>query len=212
MVFLNARLPEDVERGAQGGPSFSTTILELQSGFEQRNINWEYPRLEWDLSYGIQSKSDLQSVMNAYYVAQGRGHSFRFKDYSDYQVGDDANDTPVSIFVASGGETQVQAIKPYSFAGSTFNRALTRLVTGTVRVFIDAVEQTITTDFTVDVETGVITFLSALSAAEVVGLICEFDVPVRFNDDKLDVRMEWEDALEIPRIPIREIRETLVSI
>ena len=41
MAFHNVQLPEEVERGAQGGPQFKTTVFTLSSGYEKRNVEWE---------------------------------------------------------------------------------------------------------------------------------------------------------------------------
>ena len=40
MSFHEVRFPTRVSYGAIGGPRFSTTVQILNSGFEQRNINW----------------------------------------------------------------------------------------------------------------------------------------------------------------------------
>ncbi len=57
-VFHEVRMPIDVERGAVGGPGFKTRVLPLESGFEQRNIDWSDTRGEWDLSYGLMNTAE----------------------------------------------------------------------------------------------------------------------------------------------------------
>lgn len=210
MSFHNVRLPEDVERGARGGPGFNTTILTLSSGFEKRNINWERSRGSWDIGYGLDKKSTLETVLAFYYARRGEAYGFRFKDWTDYQIGDDANDTPQEIGTGDDSETEFQAVRRYTSGSTTFDRAVTRLVSGTVRVFVSAVEQTVSVDYTVDVDTGVITFTSPPTNGFSVGLICEFDVPVRFDTDKLDLEAIRSDVYSVPEIPLIELREALV--
>ena len=85
---------------------------------------------------------------------------------------------------------------------------LTRLVADPApRVFVDAVEQTITTHYTLDLNTGIIAMVTPPAGGEIVGVIAEFDVPVRFNTDQLAINMAIFDAGSIPAIPLVEIRE-----
>ena len=212
MTFVNTRLSDDVERGAQGGPQFSTTIFVSSSGHEKRNINWADTRGAWDIGYGIQTKADFSNVIDFFYARQGRAIGFRFKDWTDFEI------------VLAGGQqiglgddstVIFQALKTYSSGGVTFSRDLTKLVSGTVKVYLEAVLQTDPTDYTVDLNTGLITFVvahasiggSGPSSEEIVSLEVEFDVPVRFDTDQLDISAVTFDAASIPQIPIVEIRD-----
>ncbi len=211
MAFQNVRLDDDVERGAQGGPGFKTTILELASGFEQRNIDWERARGRWDLSYGMDSKANQEVVLAFFFARQGRANGFRFKDWTDFQIGsDNPSDVPQEIFITDGAKTKFQVVRRYTSGPTTFDREVTRLVAGTVRVFLDAVEQF--AGFTIDIETGVITFSVAPTTGQALQIICEFDVPVRFDIDELDLRAVRDDAFDIPQVPIVELRENLVDV
>jgi len=201
MAFHDTRLPVEVERGAIGGPGFKTTVISLSSGFEKRNIDWANSRGAWDIGYGIQKKSDFEQVIAFFYTRQGRAHSFRFKDWSDFEIL-----TAQSIGTGDGANTTFQVFKRYTNGVTTFDRTLTKLVSGTVRVFLDTVEKTITADFTVNLLTGIVTMNAAPGAGVDVTVITEFDVPVRFDTDKLDVNSSTFDAGAIPQIPIVEVR------
>jgi uncharacterized protein (TIGR02217 family) len=63
-------------------------------------------------------------------------------------------------------------------------------------------------DFTVDGATGVITFLPGHipTAGQAITAGFEFDVPVRFDTDKLEVSLSGFQHGAIPNIPIVEIR------
>jgi len=210
MVFHDVRLPDNVERGAQGGPGFNTTILTLSSGFEKRNINWERSRGQWDVGYGIDDKAAQQVVLGFFYARQGRANSFRFKDWTDFEIGVDSTDTEQDIAIADGVQQQFQIVRRYVSGPTTFDRAVTRPVSGTVRVFLGGVEQF--AGFTVDNNTGVISFTVAPILSTVVGVIAEFDNPVRFDDDQLAIRALTSDAMSIPGIPVIEVREDLVVL
>ena len=82
MAFDNIRLPVDIEQGAQFGPTFSTTVLQLSSGKEQRNQNRGRQLCAGDIAYGIQSKTDYMAVRTFFYARRGRARGFLFKDWS----------------------------------------------------------------------------------------------------------------------------------
>ena len=198
MAFDEIRLPEDVERGAVGGPLFKTTVHTLGSGFEVRNIDWSDARGEWDIGYGIQDRAANDAVISFFYARQGRGRGFRFKDWSDFEV------ITGNIGTGDGLNTDFQLRKQYVSGAVTYNRTITKPVAGTVRIFLDGIE---TFDFVVDTTTGVVTMGVAPGGGVVVTATFEFDVPVRFDTDKLDVNVEWFKAESIPQIPVIELRQ-----
>ena len=77
-------------------------------------------------------------------------------------------------------------------------------VTGTVRVALGTVEQM--SGWTLDATTGVITFTTAPANGVIVRAGFEFDVPVRFDTDTLDVTLDFERLGSITSIPLLEIR------
>ena len=185
---------------------FKTTFHTLVSGHERRNADWSRTRGEWDVAYGIQSKSDFKAVEDTFYASLGMAFGFRFKDWHDFEVGEDATDTIQDLLpVGDGVEQDFQAIKRYQVGAFFYDRTLTRLVTGAVRVFLDAVEQF--AGFTVDLNTGIINFSSPPGGGVVVGLIAEFDIPVRFDSDVFVVSMTTFDAGSINSIQLVEIKE-----
>ena len=70
-----------------------------------------------------------------------------------------------------------------------------------MRVAVAGVEQTAGTHFNVDHATGVVTFTGgqhpAMGQSVTAGF--EFDVPVRFDTDKLEVNLSLIEAGSIPR-------------
>jgi len=217
MAFVEQRLPEDVERGASGGPGFKTTVITLSSGYERRNQDWEKVRGKWDIGYGLTRKSQIEAVINHFYAMRGQLTGFRFKDWSDFQIGDslggDAT-TRQSIGLTDGTNATFQIFKRYSVAAYFFDREITKPVSGTVRVWVNDIERVEgagADQFQVDTTTGIITIGSTLAALNgpAVEVICEFDVPVRFESDSLDITTEVfsdEAAISMPRINVQEIR------
>lgn len=205
MAFHNVRLPDDIERGAQGGPEFNVTIATGFSGFEKRNANWEQSRSSWDISYGIQDKVGYTRLIDFWYARGGPLHSFPFKDWADFEI------PRQNIGTTNGSQTTFQIFHRYTSGAFTFDRTITKPVDGTVRLWVNDLETTIgnaTSQFTVNLLTGIITLGSGLAAQNgtAVEVQTEFNVPVRFDQQKLDVQLLWEQAGSIPGVIILEVR------
>ncbi len=107
--FLDITFPNAVARGATGGPGFSTNVVTLGSGSERRNIQWSNGRGEWNISTGIRTRAEMQAVIAHFYVVKGRGYSFRFKDWNDYQAAD--------VAMVQVTPTLWQLVKRYNIGG-----------------------------------------------------------------------------------------------
>jgi uncharacterized protein (TIGR02217 family) len=197
----NIRLPPDIERGAEGGPMFSTTITETDNGRESSNINWTYPLRRFDISYPIQERENIDDVITFFYARRGRAYGFLFKDWSDFSF------TENVIATGDGAETAFQLRKVYNDAVAPFYLPITRPVSGTLQVWNGGLLQTETTDYTVDYSTGIITFTSAPADTNLITAACEYNIPVRFDNDQLNINVDFYDAVSAGGITIKEIRE-----
>lgn len=204
MSFVEERLRDDIESGAEGGPGFKTTITTLSSGHEQRNIDWEYERGEWDLSYGIQTKNDYREVLSFFRARRGRAVGFRFKDWVDYRVF-----RAEQFAEGDGSTTKFQLYKWYGGFNTGYQRPIQKPVDGTFTIYVDDVE---VPTATIDPLTGVVTFVSAPGVFDVISAEGEFDVPVRFALDRMNAAVEWEEAASLPNIPIIELRQPFGSL
>jgi uncharacterized protein (TIGR02217 family) len=208
MAFHDVQLPADVERGAQGGPMFKTTILVLGGGNEKRNIDWADSRGEWDIGYGIQEKADFDVVLNFFYARRGMAHTFRFKDWADFEI------TSQTMFTTDGSTSTFNMFKRYSSGGFTFDRPITKPLGSGWTILVNSIAQTVVYDtapaaseVAITTLTGLVTLGSthAATSGQDVVLTGEFDVGVRFDTDKLDISIETFDAGAIPQIPVREV-------
>lgn len=203
-TFHDVQFPQAIAEGAQGGPQFLTAINVMASGYEQRNIEWSRTRAKFDISYGIKTRTDAQVVVDFFYARYGRAYGFRFKDWADYEVG--TSTAPMTIGVGDNTNHLFQALKPYSSGGYTFNRRLTRLVAGTVKVYLAGILKATPADYSVSAS-GLITFVTAPGVGIGVGLWAQFDVPVRFDTDYLDTSVLRPDVMEVSSITLVELRE-----
>ena len=85
MAFHEVRFPDNISRGARGGPERRTQIVELASGAEERNASWANSRRRYDVAYGIRRADDLAAVVAFFEARGGRLHGFRFKDWGDHK-------------------------------------------------------------------------------------------------------------------------------
>ncbi|WP_114964908.1 DUF2460 domain-containing protein [Alkalilacustris brevis] len=207
MAFHEVRFPDNIGRGARGGPERRTQIVELASGDEERNASWANSRRRYDVAYGIRRADDLAAVVAFFEARNGRLHGFRFKDWADYKSGLPSKAPgPQDQLIGEGdGATSVfQLVKRYSSGSQTWTRVITKPVADTVRIALDGTEQA--SGWSIDTTTGVVSFDTAPASGVVVTAGFEFDVPVRFDTDTLDVTLDIERLGSITSIPLLEIR------
>ncbi|TJZ89696.1 TIGR02217 family protein [Paracoccus gahaiensis] len=207
MAFHEIRFPDNISRGARGGPERRTQIVELARGDEERNASWANSRRRYDVAYGIRRADDLAAVVAFFEARNGRLYGFRYKDWADYKSG--LPSQPVSpvdqrIGTGDGSTANFSLIKRYVSGGQSWARAIVKPVTGTVRVAVNGIEPA--SGWTVDAATGIVAFATAPPAGMAITTGFEFDVPVRFDTDMLDVTLDLERLGSITSIPLMEIR------
>ncbi len=137
----------------------------------------------------------------------GRLPGFRFKDWAAFKsclpsqtLG--PNDQPIGT--GNGAATQFHLTKRYTSGAQSWSRAITKPVAGTVTIALNGLPQA--SGWSVSTATGLITFTTAPAAGVAITGGFEFDVPVRFDTDALDVTLDLERLGSITSIPLLEIR------
>ena len=211
MTFHETRFPTAISRGAQGGPERRTDVVVLGSGFEERNARWAHSRRAYNAGYGIKSHDDLHAVIAFFEERRGRLHAFRWKDHADWKsCAPQALPSPLDQAIGSGdgARASFQLTKRYGSAFAPYDRPISKPVAGTVLIAVAGVGQSPGVDFDCDAATGVVTFrggrLPAAGATITAGF--EFDVPVRFDTDRLEISLSGFRHGAIPQIPIVEVR------
>jgi uncharacterized protein (TIGR02217 family) len=204
MPFIESpRFPDRISYGALGGPEFSTGVLVSSSGRESRNAYWQYPVHRWDVSQGINGQADYEALRAFFMVAMGRRNGWRFKDHGDHAASHTGAEAGVVLGLTA---TTFQMVKRYTSGSVSQDRIILKPVAGTIEVKVSAV---VDGAATVNATTGVITIASAPAAADVTWS-GQFDVPMRFNVDRLAGRIvarNLTDGLlhEWAEIPIVEL-------
>ena len=207
MAFHEVRFPDNISRGARGGPERRTQIVELASGAEERNASWANSRRRYDVAYGIRRSDDLAAVVAFFEARNGRLHGFRFKDWADFKSclpSQMPGPTDQLIGSGNGAATLFQLTKRYTSGAQSWTRTITKPVAGTVTIALNGAPQL--SGWSVSTTTGVVTFTTAPAAGVAITAGFEFDVPVRFDTDTLDVTLDLERLGSITSIPLLEIR------
>lgn len=170
MNYIPIRLSTCVAYGFSGGPNYSTLVVDLDNGREQRNQQWLYPKHSYSATYLNLSKQAQREILAAFHAAGGRLLAFRFKDWNDFEA------IAEPLAPAIGTSTPVHLIKTYSFGPQSRVRLIQAPVTASIKRNGVAVAGTL------DAGTGLFT----PSAPWVAGTFTwdgEFDVWVRFASD-----------------------------
>ncbi|WP_127840830.1 TIGR02217 family protein [Brucella melitensis] len=206
-AFHDVRFPLGVSFGATGGPEWRNEIVTLTSGLEKRNARWAHSRRHFDAGTGLRSLDDLRMVLAFFEARRGSLHAFRFRDPFDFSSATgkaslSAFDQPLGT--GDGVAVHFQLRKNYE----SYDRPITLPVPGSVVIGVDGVKVPEGEAFTVDPLTGIVTFtpdyLPARDVPVTSGFL--FDVPARFDTDRLTASIASFQAGKIPSIPIVEVK------
>ncbi len=207
--FHEVRFPLRLALGATGGPVRRTDIVSLSSGREQRNQRWRNSRRSYDAGSGIKSIADLYAVLQFFEARGGQLYGFRFRDPFDWKScapGESVSATDQVIGEGDGETTAFQLVKTYGDSGGGWTRRTTKPVPGTVLVSVNGAAKP-AGSFDVEPTTGIVNFKPAhvppVGASVRAGF--EFDVPVRFDIDRIEMNLAHFDAGRIPTIPLTEV-------
>lgn len=209
MGFHEIRFPANLSFGSLGGPERRTEIVTLANGFEERNTPWEHSRRRYDAGLGLRSLDDVAALIAFFEARRGQMHGFRWKDWADYRSG--SATLAVTAFdqilgTGDGLQTAFPLIKTYRSGVQTYVRPIPKPVSGSVLVAVDRDEKVQDQEYSVDATTGVITFETPPPLGAVVHAGFEFDVPVRFDTDRVMTSVASFQAGEVPNVPVVEVR------
>ena len=207
MAFHEVRFPANLSFGAMGGPERRTEIVTLANGFEERNTPWAESRRRYDAGLGLRSLDDLELLIAFFEARAGQLHGFRWKDWADFRSAPPSQPlsaTDQALGQGDGARTGFALVKRYASGAQAHLRRIAKPVAGSVLVALDGAA--VADGWSLDAGTGEITFDTAPAEGAAVSAGFEFDVPVRFDTDRLQVSMATFRAGELPRVPVVEIR------
>ena len=167
---------------------FKTTIIKTGNKQEQRNVDWWLPLGRWQLGERTLLESDIEGINEVIELRtfhanrKGSKQGFRFKDWSDYK----ANNQYLGI--TSGQQKDWQLIKTYTAGSYQTFRPITKPVPETVSIYQDGAK--VISGYTINYETGILSFGSVPQSGRVLTADFEFDVPVWFENDEFSFTLE----------------------
>ncbi len=208
MSFDNVRFPTSISRGSTGTAERRTDVVTTASGREERNARWANSKRKYNAGFGVKSLDDIQAVVAFFEERRGKLYAFRWKDFADFKscaASATIAATDQMIGTSDGTTATFQLVKQYGTGTRNFMRLINAPVSGTLSV---AVNGTVTTQFIVNMQTGLVTFNAGAIPANgaVITAGFEFDVPVRFDTDAITINLAHFAGGDIPNIPLVEVR------
>ena len=209
MAFHEIRFPANLSFGAMGGPERRTEIVTLANGFEERSTPWSQSRRRYDAGTGLRSLDDVERMIGFFEAREGQLHAFRWKDWADYKSCLPSETvTAFDQLIGEGDEVTAdwQLVKIYRSGAQSYRRDITKPVSGTVKISVGGDEVQETIDYTIDFRTGVVTFANPPEPGAEIRAGFEFDVPVRFDTDRIAATVASFQAGQAPSVPVVEVR------
>ncbi|MEO1694764.1 MAG: DUF2460 domain-containing protein [Pseudomonadota bacterium] len=211
MSFHDIRFPTAISLGCTGGPERRTDVVVLGSGHEERNARWADSRRRYNAGYGVKTLDDLHDVIAFFEARRGKLYGFRWRDPMDWKSGppeQSVTASDVELGIGDAATDTFELTKPYGSGGYTWTRVITKPVLSTLQVAVDGVLQNHGADY--DFDPAIASVVFSASAVPAIGAVVTagfaFDVPVRFDTDRLEVNVSGFHSGSIPNIPIVEVR------
>lgn len=182
-MYLDTYIEECPAYGWQGGGEFKTTIVEMASGAERRNAEWQQIRHRYSMSFLNITKSSYRNIKQLHMVARGRLNCFKFRDQLDFEADEEV------FGIGDGVETVFQLIKQSSIDGVSYQRQVYVIEDATI--YVNGTPNAAT----VDPDRGIVTFSSAPAGSAVLTWTGTFAVWVRFDQDYLPFSIDNPDSV-----------------
>jgi len=206
-----------ISYGAVGGPGYDTKVYVADTKYETRNIPSEYDAGKWDVAHSLRTQSELDWLINFFRCRKGRGYSFRFLDWTDYNLvngnlgawnGDAAVTIQIKkIYTDAGGYTDTRnIIRPVNTANVNHTLSLSDPVYTAMQVKKNTTILTEGVDYSVDYSTGIITMILA-STSGTIYCSCSFHCHCRFDTNQMQNTLDGYDRITWGQIPIIELKQ-----
>lgn len=209
MGFHEIRFPANLSFGSVGGPERRTEIVTLANGFEERNTPWAHSRRRYDAGVSLRSLDDVEALIAFFEARRGQLSGFRWKDWSDYKSCLPSK-VPTAmdqlVGMGDGVRLQFQLSKTYVSGGQSYIRPVAKPVLGSVLLAISGDPKVESIEFSVDVATGQVSFPTPPDVGVRITAGFEFDVPVRFDTDRIQTSVASFKAGDVPSVPVVELR------
>lgn len=168
--------------GFEGGPTFSTQIVDLQSGREKRNAMWAKAKHRYSAPFVNISKDAYKEIKKLHLVCRGKLNAFKMIDPLDDEAINEV------IGVGNGVLKEFQLQKVSAIDGISYVRNIFAIVDSND---LDVYKNTaIATGYILDKDRGTIVFDVAPASGVVIKWSGKFAVWVRFDQDELPFTLD----------------------
>jgi uncharacterized protein (TIGR02217 family) len=206
--FHEVRLPARLAFGCTGGVERRTEIVTLASGFERRTSPLAWSRRRYLIATAARPLDEVAELVAFFEARRGRLSGFRFRDPADFKSCAPSAQPAASdqaIGTGDGTRKAFPLTKIYGSGPEAVLRPIAKPVSGTVKIAV-AGAALAAGAFSVDPTSGLVTLNTAPAAGAAVTAGFEFDTPVRFDLDRLDVTLEGFAAGRVAACALVEVR------
>lgn len=195
MAFHEVLLPTDMDYGVTGGPGFQTGEVPLFSGHVRRNEDWEEELGQWTVIYTLLDTDEIDVLKAFWRNRKGKVHGFRLKDPLDFAL------DRQSIGTTDGSTSTFQVYKRWTSL-TDYDNNIYKILSGATSCWVNNVSITEgagASEFSVNINTGIITLgstLAAQSGTDVEVALTEYHRPVRFAVDKPSMVQSFHDRFD----------------
>lgn len=158
--------------------SHNVAIGKMQNGREFRK-QIAKQRTVWQLSDSIKPKNIIEMIEKFFLITEGKHHSFLMKDPSNYNV-------ELSL-CKKITNTKVQLQKIIEVQGLVHEKKIIKPITESVKIFKNGA--LMLNGYTVDKQTGIVTFTESIAEDEISASF-DFLHHVRFDEDEISFNLQ----------------------
>ena len=179
---------------------WKTDVVTFDSGVEQRNQIWQRPLRRWFLNWSMIEVTERNHLIQLFQRARGSYHTFKIKDVDDYAI------TGGTYAIAGAVDTLQLTATYYDGETEEWTENKTLIVPASIITLEHSVAGTLneTTHWTLDDNTGIITFISAPGVGTITASF-EYYFLCRFTEDNHLDSMPEVDLYSNPDIPLVEV-------
>jgi len=199
MLFIETpRFPDEIAAWLVGGRGFLTIVTETGGGNEYRNSPWEMARGVWDVSAALRTIPDgsafaMKTLYQYFLVARSQLYGFRLK--APYDNTDDGGGVLGATGLAVAATVAYQMFKNITVSPITYQQIVQKPVGSSIKIYDNGSLRTLTTHYTIDATTGIVTFASQPTVGHALTWTGGYDIPVRFGGDLPQIGREATGAL-----------------
>ncbi|KAF8818802.1 phage distal tail protein, Rcc01695 family [Rickettsia endosymbiont of Cardiosporidium cionae] len=197
MNIHNTKLPDFITIFAIASPNFSTSCVQSASGREVRNSDTSNFTLKYLIRNARLSQEEFYKF-NSFFIARGgKRFAFLFKDLADYKISNQY------LATGDGVTRQFQLYKQYDDEFLVYRRKITKPIQNSVKIY----NKSSLVPVEVNYDQGIITLSEPCNKDDILTANFEFYVPVRFNCDNFQYKINRDDTIQLSDIEIIEVND-----